>query len=121
MTFGQSIKTVFSNYVNFSGRASRSQYWYWTLFSVLVGCLFGIVGGPNAQQWPMGLTILYSLVCLAFVLPSLGVTVRRLHDIGKGGGWIFITLVPLIGFIWFLVLMVLPSEQGANRFGNMPE
>lgn len=51
---------------------------------------------------------------------KLAVSVRRLHDIGKGGGWIFISLVPLIGGIWYLVLMLLPSQPGGNRFGSQP-
>ncbi len=121
MTFTQSISTVFSNYANFNGRASRSQFWWWYLFGIIISCLFGIAGGPDVQNWPIGLYIINCLVCLAMILPSIAVTVRRLHDIGKGGGWIFIALVPLIGTIWFIVLMVMPSQQGSNRFGQMPE
>lgn len=121
MTFGQSVGTVFSNYVKFSGRASRSQYWWWFLFTFIIGLIFIIIGGPNAQQWSMGLTAFYGIVELVLILPTLGVTVRRLHDIGKGGGWIFIALVPLIGWIWYLVLMVTPGQPGPNRFGNVAE
>ncbi len=58
---------------------------------------------------------------LAVLLPSLAVSVRRLHDIGKGGGWIFINLVPVIGSIWYIILTVLPSQRGYNRFGAQPE
>ena len=58
------------------------------------------------------------IVILGLLVPTLAVSVRRLHDIGKGGGWIFINLIPLIGSIWFLVLLIKEGEKVANRFGN---
>lgn len=61
-----------------------------------------------------------SIYSLAILLPSLAVSVRRLHDTGRGGGWIFISLVPIIGGIWYFILTVLPSQPGPNRFGEEP-
>lgn len=123
MTFSQSISSVFNQYANFSGRASRSQYWYFVLFNFLIGCVLGFIegltGGFNGNPsvfW----SVISTLVSLALTIPSLAVAVRRMHDIGRGGGWIFITLIPLIGWIWFIVLCCTPSDPSANRFGNVP-
>jgi uncharacterized membrane protein YhaH (DUF805 family) len=60
--------------------------------------------------------ILNVIVMLVLLIPSLAVSVRRMHDIGKAGGWIFINLIPLIGAIWFIILAIKDSEPGANRF-----
>ncbi len=62
--------------------------------------------------------ILAGIVSLALLLPSLAVAVRRLHDVGKGGGWIFINPVPIIGSLWFLILLIKEDEPQANRFGE---
>lgn len=114
MTFGQSVGTCFGKYANFSGRASLSEYWFWVLFQIIVMC--GILVIAMAAQ-SVALIVLYYVAALALLLPSLAVCVRRLHDIGKGGGWIFINLVPFIGGIWFLVLMCQSSQPFENRFG----
>lgn len=122
MTFKESVNTVFNKYAVFSGRASRSEYWYFALFQFIVGILFSILGTifTNSQGQPsVWISILSGLWCLLTILPSLAVSVRRLHDSGRGGGWIFINFVPVIGSIWYFVLMLLPSEPQVNRFGPM--
>lgn len=116
--FGEAISMAFSKYCCFSGRASRSEYWFFSLFVFIVQAIFstGVTVGDS-------LTLLGSLsgvFGLAVLLPSLGLTIRRLHDIGKGGGWIFINLIPLVGQIIFLIWTCKPSEVGDNRFGPMP-
>lgn len=129
MTFTQSVKTVFGKYAVFSGRASRSEYWYFVLFqcivSVVLSLVFGLYDyGPDGVRFTarnIAGSAVCSLYSLATLLPGLGVSVRRMHDIGKGGGWIFISLVPLVGVIWFIVLAATPGERYANRFGNAPE
>ncbi len=63
---------------------------------------------------------LYCIVALILLAPTLAVNVRRLHDIGKGGGWIFINLIPFIGGLWYLILMIKEGEPQANRFGEKP-
>lgn len=120
MTFKQSINTCFREYAVFSGRASRSEYWYWVLFTFLVSSvieLFGIIftAGSSPAVW---VSVLSGIFALGVLVPGLAVAVRRMHDIGKGGGWIFITLVPLIGWIWFIVLCCQESQPGENRFGE---
>ncbi len=136
MTFNQAIQNVLGrNYANFGGRASRSEYWYFVLFLLAVNFIFaflGLISGGSYGQtnstsfWfssasPLWVQILSGLFSLAMLIPSLAVSVRRMHDIGKGGGWIFITLIPLIGQIWFLILTLQPSEPEANRFGPVPD
>lgn len=101
MGFGEAISTCFKKYCDFSGRATRAEFWWFQLFTFLLS-LIPIV---NFIAW------------LALLLPSIAVNVRRMHDLGKGGGWIFIGLIPLVGFIWALVLWCTPSEPCDNRFG----
>ena len=114
MTFGQSVSTCFGKYATFSGRASLSEYWFWFLFQLVVmGGIYAIAFASKS----MVIFGLYGLVALALLLPTLAVAVRRLHDIGKGGGWFFITLVPFIGSIWCLVLMCTSSQPFETRFG----
>ncbi len=139
MTLGQSIKSVFSKYATFSGRASRSEYWWFVFFNAVIGAILGaaaipfpltagiidtINSNPDSIYVMMGQTtcgkILY-IYSLAVFLPSLAVSVRRLHDTGKGGGWIFINLVPVIGSLWYLILMLIGSQKWVNRFGPMPQ
>lgn len=119
MTFRQSISSVFSKYATLSGRASRSEYWYFSLFQAIIcgaiTLIFGLYKSDTGFVQIMGY-VLYGLYWLVTVIPSLAVSVRRMHDIGKGGGWIFINMVPLIGSIWYFILTVLPSQPYPNRF-----
>lgn len=108
MTFGQSITTVFRKYAEFSGVASRSEYWWWFLFSVIVSLATGAL-------WD-GLSIAWSV---AILLPSLAVAVRRLRDAGYHWGWLFLLLVPLIGTIVVIVFLVQPSKT-SQPVADMP-
>lgn len=100
MTFGQSIKTCFSKYVTFSGRATRSEYWWFTLLSIIV-CCFPVV----------------NILGLLFLLPSLAVAVRRMHDIGKSGWVVLWAFLPILNLI-FLYFCILESQPGANKWGE---
>ncbi|MDE6438618.1 MAG: DUF805 domain-containing protein, partial [Muribaculaceae bacterium] len=97
------------------GRATRAECWWWELFGVIVGAITGWWGVFGTAG-----DLLSGLVSLALLLPSLAVCVRRMHDIGKGGGWIFINLIPLVGWIIFIVWCCKPSEPMPNRFGDVP-
>ena len=115
---------VLKKYAVFSGRAGRAEFWYFVLCNFLIGIVFSIltniVGG--AVRGGAGIiTTLYSLYSLAVLVPSLAVSVRRLHDIGKSGWMILIPLIPLVGFIWYFVLMVLASQPGDNKYGPNPK
>jgi uncharacterized membrane protein YhaH (DUF805 family) len=117
MNFGDAIQSGFRNYVNFRGRASRSEYWYWVLFAVIGGLvtiiadavIFGADGSP----------VLNTLFNLALLLPCFAVAVRRLHDTDRTGWWLLIGLSG-IGLILLIVWFVLRSDTGANRFGPNP-
>lgn len=122
MTFSQAVQTVFAKYFTITGRASRAEFWFYMLFIYIVSailCFLGYIFGSHGNQSTF-FQILEWLFGVAVFLPTLAVTVRRLHDIGKGGGWIFIELVPAIGTIWLFILEILPSQYGDNRFGPQP-
>ncbi len=111
------LKVVRDNFSNFKGRAGRPEYWYFVLFNVIVNVILGYVlrlASPTVSY------IVSSIYGLAVLVPSLAVTVRRLHDLGKGGGWIFVSLIPLVGSIWLIILLASRGEATENRFGNIP-
>ena len=113
MGFTQSISTVFSKYATFDGRATRSEYWWFTLFSLIVGAILS--GGHFG--FGQGHHFLYDIWSLATVLPTLAVAVRRLHDTDRSGWWWFIALIPFIGWIVYIYFQVQPSTPGSNRYG----
>ncbi len=114
MGIAEAVTTCFSKYVNFQGRAKRSEYWWFQLFIVIVYVVLLVLGSVMDPSIPM---ILLGIFGLAIILPTLAVSVRRLHDQDKSGWWVLITFVPAIGGIWFLVLMCLGGTPGPNRFG----
>jgi uncharacterized membrane protein YhaH (DUF805 family) len=111
MGFWQAIASGFSNYVNFSGRACRSEYWYWALFVSLCNIAALII--DNA----IGAYVVSSLFSLAVLLPGLGLAVRRLHDLDRSGWWLLLALIPLIGAIILLIWFCTRGTVGPNRFG----
>jgi uncharacterized membrane protein YhaH (DUF805 family) len=102
MTFQDSVRTCFSKFVDFSGRASRSEYWWFALF--LVGIYIGAELISDAAYW---------IVVVATFLPSLAAAVRRLHDTGRSGWWLLLNFIPFIGFIIVLVLLAQESKEEA--------
>ena len=116
MGFTEAVKSGFANYVNFSGRARRSEYWYWTLFVILTSIAVNIIDAI------LGSAPIFSVVVgLGLLLPGLAVSIRRLHDTDRSGWWILIGLIPLIGFIILIVFYVQDSEPTQNRFGPPPK
>lgn len=119
--FSVGRKFVFQNYANFNGRAKRAEYWWYTLDNFLIMLALAMVmslGYANGGTMAIILAnILYWGAILAFFVPGLAIAWRRLHDIGKGGQWYWISLIPIIGSIWLLVLLCTPSEPQDNRFG----
>ena len=101
----EAIKICFNKYANFKGRATRAEYWWWFLFQFLVGC---VIGWVPFVGWA---------VSIALLIPTLAVSWRRMHDIGKGGGWWFINFIPLVGLILWIVWGCQQSEPTPNRFG----
>ena len=117
---------MFQNYSNFSGRARRSEYWYFRLATAVIffaliafAALISVVtGGALAFQIAIVFFIIYALLS---VIPSLAVTVRRMHDLGKSGWNILISCIPLVGPIWFLILLATEGEHGENYYGPDPK
>lgn len=123
MSFGQAVRTVFSKYATFSGRARRSEYWWWYLFVTLVFVAAGILDaatGLNYGDASYGGGWLSSIAGLALLLPNLAVGVRRLHDTGRTGWWLLIGLIPFIGVIVLLYFFILDSEND-NQYGPYPK
>ena len=124
MGFGRAIATCFSKYANFTGRASRAEFWYWQLFNFLVQIPLAVVlVGLTAAAPEAGL--IAALViglgwCLLFLFPSLAVFVRRMHDIDKSGWYFLLLLVPIIGAIILFILCLQPGTPGRNRFDGYP-
>lgn len=115
MSFAEAIRSAFSKYVTFSGRARRSEFWWFTLFTVILYIIAGIIDRA------IGNSVLTIIVGLGLLLPSLAVTARRLHDTGRSGWWILIGLIPLIGAIVLLVFECQDSQPGANSYGSSPK
>lgn len=113
---------VLKQYADFSGRARRKEYWMFVLFNMIfaiVAMILDNVLGIAMEE--IGYGPLYGLYVLAMLIPGLAVAVRRLHDVGKSGWMILISLIPLIGAIWLLVLMVTDSNTGENQYGQNPK
>ena len=106
MTFFDAIKTCFSKYASFNGRAKRSEFWWFMLFYLLVTCAAAMIGDT-----------VYGLACLAFLLPTLAVSVRRLHDTDHNGWWILLSIIPLANFL-LLYWYCISGTEGANEYGN---
>lgn len=129
MTFQNSIKTCFSKYVTFSGRASRSEFWWFVLFTWIVSIVLSVVDSvlfgttvttDTGFEASTDTPVLSGLFSLAVFLPIISVAVRRLHDRDKSGWWYWLSLIPLIGIIILIVWWATEGTRGANRFGPDP-
>ena len=105
-------EVVVKNYVNFEGRASRPEFWWFTLAYSIVNVILSII--------PKVGTVLSGILALALLIPSIGVAVRRLHDINKSGWWYLLILVPIVGAIILILWFVKPSDNGENQYGERP-
>ena len=106
MVFTEAIGLYFQNYVNFTGRSRRSEYWWVCLFNMIVSGILTAALPEIAGIWT-----------LAVAIPSLSLAVRRLHDIGKSGACVLFALIPLVG--WIIVLVFLCTASGPdNQYGR---
>jgi uncharacterized membrane protein YhaH (DUF805 family) len=124
--WGFYMKCLKDKYASFDGRARRKEYWSFALFNAIIYFIFYAVGiflAVSTRSETLALIVfgILGIYALGIIVPSLAVTVRRLHDIGKGGGWIFISFVPFVGGLILLVFTLLDSEAGENRFGSNPK
>lgn len=118
MGFGEAVQSVFSKYATFSGRARRSEYWYFVLLQVIVTA---VLNGLYSATESVAFSTILVLFDLALLVPSLAVCWRRLHDIGRSGAYYFFVLIPLVGWILLLVWMCQDSQPGANQYGPSPK
>lgn len=107
--FVSAVKIALSRYADFTGRSTRAEYWWFFLFNFIVSLALG---------W---IPFIGWAVSVALLVPTLAVSWRRMHDIGKGGGWWFINFIPLVGTIVWIVWCCKPGESAANRFGEAPQ
>ncbi len=123
-------KVVFENYANFSGRARRSEYWYFTLFNIIIFVPLVILfvvfadSGGNSEAISLIFMIFFIIAALALFIPSIAVAVRRLHDTGKSGWWYLIGVIPIVSYVGSIVLLVfycMDSEPGSNKWGLNPK
>ena len=115
MNFGEAIKSGFGNYVTFSGRAARSEFWYWILFSALADSVGNIID----RALGTGLIGVGVVISLALLLPGVAVSVRRLHDLDRTGWWLLIAFTG-IGIILLIVWNCMKGTTGSNSFGADP-
>jgi uncharacterized membrane protein YhaH (DUF805 family) len=120
MSFTDAVRTCLSKYVDFSGRARRSEYWWFALFVILAGVVGTLLDGLFGTRSDLGAGAVQGVINLALLLPSLAVAVRRLHDTSRTGWWILIGLVPVVGWIVLLVFYVQDSEAD-NEYGPSPK
>jgi len=105
----------------FDGRARRKEYWYFVLFNAIIGFVLGLIEAVAGIAPEIGFSVLGGIYTLAILLPSLGVNIRRLHDTGRSGWWLFISLIPLIGGFIMLIFMLFDSQEGTNQYGPSPK
>lgn len=120
MQFIEAIKSNFQNYSNFKTRACRSEFWWFTLFLMLAGIGFTLVdvfiGSFDSNS---GYGLLSTLFNLATIIPSFAVSVRRLHDVGHSGWWLFIALTG-IGILLLLFWYIKKGDEDENEYGGNP-
>ena len=115
--------SVIKRYSVFSGRAGRKEYWYFYLANIIIGVALGLVMlmmGSSSKSF-ITVMVVAMILGLAVMVPSIAVTVRRLHDTNRSGWWFLISFVPYIGGIILLVLMILDSTLGDNKYGPNPK
>lgn len=105
---------------DFAGRSTRRAFWLFTLVYFIVLVVLTFLDGAFGTLTEDGIGLLGGIAILLHFVPTLSVTIRRLHDTGRSGWWILIAFVPLIGLIWLIVLACMPSQPVSNRFGDNP-
>lgn len=119
VSFSQAVRMAFDSYCRFQGRSSRSEYWWWVLFVTILSFCIGIIEGilgfsMTAVQTTSG------ILSLVLLLPGLGLSVRRLHDIGKSGWWVLLGFIPVVGAIILIIWFAQNSQMQDNQYGPVP-
>ena len=112
MNFIESIKICYKKFFDFSGRASKSEYWWFQLYGIIIYVLLFVFQGD--------LALLFSILSIANTIPLWAAAVRRLHDTDKSGWWVLIAVIPIIG-LFIIFLLMGDGSKGKNRFGSKPQ
>jgi len=113
MNFGESISTCMGKYATFSGRASRSEYWWFYLFTILMSWGSTIVAGALGNSM---VGILPTIISLVFLIPAIAAGSRRLHDIGKSGWWQLLLIIPIIGWILIIIWFATDTKSEGDKY-----
>ncbi len=117
MGFGEAIGSVLTKYITFSGRASRAEFWWWWLTVWSIGLVFaGVAWGLGSGLFGEVIRAAYWVAWLFVIVPTAAVSIRRLHDTGKSGWFLLLSLIPIVNLV-LLVFYLLPSDQGSNSYG----
>ena len=116
MDFTQAIRTCLNKYATFTGRAQRSEYWYFFLFLVIVNIVASVLDSAIFGD----ISVLYLIATLALLVPSIAAGVRRLHDTDKSGWWLLLGFIPVVGAIVLIVFFCQRGTVGPNQFGPDP-
>lgn len=114
--------SVLRKYFVFQGRARRKEYWFFWLFNTIFLAILSVLDNSTGTFNPdSGYGLLSGIYSLVVFIPSLAVSVRRLHDTSRSGWWLLISFIPLIGFIVLLIFMLQNSAPGQNQYGANPK
>ena len=124
MGFSDAVQNVLmNNYANLDGRASRSEYWWFVLFNFIVNIVTFVIDLTLGSMITYDMGYVGLIAFLALLLPTVSVSVRRLHDIGKSGWWILLAIIPIVNFIGIFVIIVFTFMEGEEQpiqYGNVP-
>ena len=112
MNFIESIKICYKKFFDFSGRASKSEYWWFQLYGIIIYGLMFVFQGD--------LALLFSILAIANTIPLWSAAVRRLHDTDKSGWFVLISFIPIIG-LFIIFLLIADGSKGKNKFGPKPK
>ncbi len=121
---------VLRNYAVFDGRARRKEFWMFVLFNIIIGIVISIIDNILGTTYKVDsflgantikIGILNSIYSLGLLIPSIAVSIRRLHDLGKSGWYYLLVFIPLIGSIWLIILFATQGNSGENAFGPDPK
>ena len=118
MNFVEAVQSVFSNFLNFRGRARRSEFWYFFLFVFVISFILGVI---QILIWGQDANYLTGIFSLIILIPNIAVSIRRLHDTGRSGFWYLIGFIPIIGTIILIIWYCQDSEPGDNKYGPNPK
>ncbi len=114
MTLQEAVRSVLSKYADFTGRARRSEFWFWELAVIIASVIGAILDSIIGAQ------VFQIVIALATLVPGLAVGARRLHDIGKSGWWQLIAIIPIVGWILLIVWWATDSQPD-NEYGTNPK